>query len=191
MFIVQDVIVDDYIAYVKFTCDLNACKGGCCTIPGGRGAPLLDEEVAEIQRALPVVKKYLSPIHRQAVEIDGGIEGTIGNYTTSCIENKDCTFVYYDGAIARCVFEKAYFNDELKWQKPLSCHLFPVRILNFGGDVMRYEKLADCKPALVKGTAESIPLYKFLKDAIVRTYGLKWYEEFVSECEKLLKIESD
>ncbi len=191
MFIVQDVIVDERIAYIKFACNLFGCKGGCCTIPGGKGAPLLNEEVAKIQRALPIVKKYLSPSHRHAVEINGGIEGADDDYTTNCVENKDCTFVYYEGVVAKCAFEKAYFNNEIDWQKPLSCHLFPIRVSNFGGDVMRYERLEDCKPALIKGTEESIPLYKFLKDALVRTYGLKWYEEFRSECEKLLKNETD
>jgi hypothetical protein len=191
MFTVFNSIVDERIAYIKFKCDLNLCKGACCTLPGGRGAPLDDGEVEEIQKAIPVIKKYLSDRHLEEIQLNDGIEGYAGSFATSCIDNKDCVFVYYEDDTAKCAFEKAFFNNEISWRKPLSCHLFPIRISDFGGDVLRYEKIIECKPAIVKGKIDSTPLFEFLQDALIRKYGQKWYDEFKIVCVGNLKRESE
>lgn len=187
MFKVFDCIVDERIAYIKFKCDLVSCKGACCTLPGGRGAPLDDSEVAEIQKAIPVITKYLTDRQLEDIRLNDGIEGFTGNFVTACVENKDCIFVYYEDSIAKCAFEIAYFNNEIQWRKPISCHLFPIRISDFGGDVIRYEKITECKPAIYKGKADSVPLFDFLQEALVRKYGQKWYNEFKTACVSNLK----
>ena len=191
MFTVFNSIVDERIAYIKFKCDLNSCKGACCTLPGGRGAPLDDNEVAEIQKAIPVIKKYLSDRQLEEIRLSDGIEGYVGSFATSCIDHKDCVFVFYENDTAKCAFEKAFFNNEISWRKPISCHLFPIRISDFGGDVLRYEKIKECKPAIMKGKADSVPLFEFLQDALIRKYGKKWYDEFKIACVGNLKRESE
>jgi len=182
MFMVLGRIVDEKIAFLNFKCDLAACKGACCTLPGGRGAPLADDEIIEIQNAIPFIQKYLSQNQLEEIKLNYGIEGSTGNFATTCIDNKDCVFVVYDDGIAKCAFEKAYFNGEIKWRKPISCHLFPIRISDFGGDVLRYEKIPECKPAIVKGKTDAMPLHEFLSEALIRKYGNKWYEEFKAGC---------
>lgn len=189
MFEIENKIIDERIPYIKFLCDLEACKGGCCTLKGGKGAPLEDSEIAEVENALCVVKKYLGTRSLQEIEKNKGIEGSPGNFTTGCIDNKDCVFVYYDKDIAKCAFERGYLNKEISWRKPISCHLFPIRIANFGGEVVRFENIAECKPAIVKGKTNDIPLYVFLRDALIRKYGPHWYELFREYCE--LKLESE
>ena len=191
MFTVFNSIVDERIAYIKFKCDLNSCKGACCTLPGGRGAPLDDNEVAEIQKAIPVIKKYLPDRQLEEIRLNGGIEGYVGSFATSCIDNKDCVFVFYENDTAKCAFEKAFFNNEISWRKPISCHLFPIRVSDFGGDVLRYEKIKECKPAIAKGKVDSTLLFEFLQDALIRKYGKKWYDEFKSACVGNVKRESE
>lgn len=191
MFVIENKIIDERIPYIKFSCDLDGCKGGCCTLKGGKGAPLTDSEIIEIESAIPVVKKYLEAKSLKEIENNNGIEGLPGNFTTGCIDNKDCVFVYFDGDIAKCVFEKAYFNNEISWRKPISCHLFPIRIADFGGEVVRFEKISECKPAIVNGKKNDILLYDFLRDALIRKYGEQWYKLFRENCELHFKLESE
>ena len=93
-------------------------------------------------------------------------------------------FVYYEEGIARCSLEKAYMNGETQWRKPLSCHLFPIRVAKNTATLLRYEKISECAGAKIKGRREDIPMYEFLKDPLVRKYGEEWYEKFRSECER-------
>lgn len=185
MFTILDNIADDALATVKFACDLGACKGACCTMPGGRGAPLGESEVAEIEAAIPHALKYLPERNRRIIERDGAVEGKPGDYATRCINNRDCVFVYYDNDVAKCAIEKAHFNGEVAFRKPLSCHLFPIRIDQiFDAGYLRYEKISECSQALENGERKGVPLYRFLKDALVRAYGKKFYNELVAQIEK-------
>ncbi len=191
MFSIGNKIVDERIPYIKFSCNLEVCKGVCCTVKGGKGAPLADFEVYEIQNGLPEVIKYLPEKSLKIIQENSGIEGYSGNYTTSCIEDKDCVFVYYEDDIAKCAFEKAFLDGKIEFRKPISCHLFPIRVSNFGGDVIRFEKFIECKPALIKGQVEDIPLYIFLKEALIRAFGEAWYQKFKEICESKLKISKE
>lgn len=184
MFVVGEAVIDEEVAHARFSCDLAQCKGACCTLPGGRGAPLLDSEVAELQTAYPVVEKYLSEEHRRAAARDGLFEGLPGGYSTVCVNDRDCVFVYYEGGIARCSLEKAYLNGETAWRKPISCHLFPLRVSSDAMEIVRYEKLPECSPARGLGNSSNLPLYDFLKDALVRRFGETWYEDFRAECRR-------
>ncbi|MFA6455891.1 MAG: DUF3109 family protein, partial [Bacteroidota bacterium] len=134
--------MDESIAETKFACDLNACKGACCTFPGGRGAPLTDEEVKTITEVFPVIEEYLPVEHRIAIGRYGMVDGGPGNYATQCVDGKACVFVYFDGDIAKCVFERAFYEKKITWQKPISCHLFPVRIRKDGTEI-HYEYFSE------------------------------------------------
>lgn len=182
MFLIQETIVDGPIATTKFACDLGRCNGACCTIPGGRGAPLRDSELDEIREAFPAVKKYLSQEHLQTIEERGLFEGRPGNYTTTCVENRACVFVTFENGIAKCSFEKAYLQNEIGWRKPISCHLFPIRVDEGNQTRLRYEFLAECSPALERGDREGVYLSDFLNEALTRAFGQEWYEEFSNHC---------
>jgi hypothetical protein len=182
MFSVRDTTIDTSIAVAKFGCDLAQCRGGCCTMPGPRGAPLLEEEIEEIQKAFPVIRKYLSEEHLGVIEARGVVERFGGENTTTCVDHRACVFVTYENGIAKCAFEKAFFNKETSWRKPISCHLFPIRVDRGFHDHLRYESIPECVPALRRGENERLYLSDFLRDALVRLYGEEWFREFTAAC---------
>jgi hypothetical protein len=175
MFVVGDIAVDGAAQDLRFACDLRRCRGACCTWPGDRGAPLRDDELTEIDNAFPLVRKYLSQKSLEAIALNGLYEGPEGNHATTCVGNSECVFVAWENGIAKCAFEKAYQAGEIAWRKPLSCHLFPLQVVDFGGDILRYRRIAECDPALLRGNREGIRLLEFLTDALVRVYGEEWY----------------
>ena len=180
-------LIDPKIPRSRFACDLSKCKGACCTMPGQRGAPLLDEEVEEIEKAYPVIKKYLSFRHKDTIEERGLIQGRKGDYTTQVVDRQACVFAYFDGDIAKCAFERAFIEGELTWRKPISCHLFPIRVGQGSPVSLRYEEITECKPAISKGEAENMPLPEFLKVSLSRAFGEAWYDEFVAYCRTQLE----
>lgn len=178
MFTIINAVADNAIGSVQFSCDLKACHGACCTMPGGRGAPLLDSEVELIEQAIPAALPYLSPEHSLAIAAFGAVEGEQGDYATTCLDERDCVFVYREEGIAKCAIERAYFNGETNFRKPISCHLFPIRVEElFGATYLRYEKINECRPALVKGRQQGLPLYQFLQDALTRAFGPEFYAQ--------------
>lgn len=185
MFIIGEAVIEESIAHERFACDLGQCKGACCTLPGGRGAPLEDSETEELERVFPHVKKYLSLKHRLVVEELGLFEGSPGTFATTCIEEKDCVFVFYEGGVAKCAIETAHDRGEVAWRKPLSCHLFPIRVSESRGERLRYSKITECNSAVKHGKREGIPLYEFLAAALIRKFGDKWYQDFLVECRRL------
>ena len=185
MFVIDEILVDEQIAHTRFACDLASCHGACCTLEGGKGAPLEDEEVDEIQRALPVVLPLLSQRNQNIIMQYGAVEGSTGEFTTRCIDEKDCVFVFYEGIIARCALEKAYFEKKTSWRKPVSCHLFPIRVNKTGGMRVRYERIDECSSAIEHGVEHNIPLSGFVKDALVKKFGEEWYQKFLSACQTL------
>jgi len=176
-------LIGDDIARVMFACDLARCKGACCTMPGARGAPLREEELEEIEKAYPAVRKYLSFRHKDTIEERGLVQGRKGDYTTQVVQNQACVFAFFENGIAKCAFEKAYQNNEIGWRKPISCHLFPIRVSQGEPDRLRFEGIAECQPAIDRGTKEQTWLSEFLRDPLSRAYGENWYEEFQKYCE--------
>ncbi len=186
MFIIGEARIDDEVAHTSFCCDLHACKGACCCIEGGRGAPLEDDEVLEIQKAYPAIKQFLSEQSIRVIETSGLFEGTPGDFVTPCIEERDCVYVHYDAAgIARCSFERGFQENLIDWRKPLSCHLFPVRIRKYGNDHIRYEQIGECEGGRRFGEQKNIPLSDFLKESLTRKYGETWYKKFKTHCDSL------
>ncbi|MEX1139293.1 MAG: DUF3109 family protein [Bacteroidota bacterium] len=180
---IQEISIDPAIPAIHFRCNTERCKGACCTLPGGKGAPLLNSEVAELQRAAPAATKYLNERHRDAIEEQGICEGGLGDFVTTCVDDEACVFVSFENGIARCSLEMAWLNGESDWRKPLSCHLFPLRIDRGLQEHLRYEHLDHCAPALEEGVAgKGVPLADFLREPLVRAYGEAWYAEFLEYC---------
>ena len=182
MFIIGEAVIDDAVGEASFCCDLKECKGACCTLPGGRGAPLEDDEVLELQKAYPNAKQYLTQRNREIIEHQGMVEGSPGNFATTCIDNKDCVFVYFEGDVAKCSLERAYEEGKTDWKKPISCHLFPIRIRRFEKDFLRYEEIPECQAGRDLGMNKQIKVADFLKEPLIRKYGKEWYRSFIHYC---------
>ncbi len=173
--LIDNVVVRDEIHSQKFICDLEECKGACCTIESEFGAPLLEEEIPLIEENYAEVEKYLPENHKEAINTNGFYEEKYGELVIRSVNNKACVFVYYENDIAKCSLEKAYSDGKSSFKKPISCHLFPIRISDFGGDVLRYEKANECIYAEKKGDEENTYVYEFCKEPLTRKYGGKWY----------------
>lgn len=189
MFPIINIHIDKNIATKNFVCDLNECKGGCCTSPGGRGAPLLDSEVELIKSSIDSTLDFLPELNKKIIFGAGAIEGSRGNYATRCVNKRDCVFVYYDEfKVAKCSIEKAFFDGKTNFRKPISCHLFPIRIeKTLSGTTFRFEEIDECNAAIKLGEKLQVPLFEYLKDALIRGYGEEFYHEFKKSCENLKK----
>ena len=174
---VKDIMVRNEIADTPFICDLNKCKGACCTFESKYGAPLMQDEIGKIDGILDIVMHYLTQRNIDEIEENGFFIEEDGELLISSIDNKECVFVYYDNGIAKCSIEKAFVEGKTDFKKPISCHLFPIRISDFGGDVLRFEKFEECKPALEKGAGEKVTVAEFCEEALERHYGKQWYSE--------------
>ncbi|HPD33133.1 MAG TPA: DUF3109 family protein [Candidatus Kapabacteria bacterium] len=167
--------IDDNIFSSSFACDLEHCKGACCTFYGIDGAPLQESEIEEIAKNLDAAKEYLSQTSIKYIDNYGfAKKGLSGELTTQCINYRDCVFVYYEGDIAKCAIEKAYVEGKSSFRKPISCHLFPVRVYD---DSIYYEKIIECEPGQEKGQQENIQLIDFLAEPIERKFGKEFYNK--------------
>ena len=175
---IQDVQVNTEIADTPFLCDLVRCKGACCTLESSYGAPLKKEEIGKIDGILNQVRSYLPEISREEIDKNGYYEEKDGELYIRSIDNRECVFVHFQNGIAKCSMEKAFNEGKTDFKKPISCHLFPIRNSNFGGDVLRYEKIEECDPALEKGALESVTIAEFCEESLQRNFGEKWYSEF-------------
>jgi hypothetical protein len=173
---IEDVLINREIVETKFACDLKKCKGACCTIESDYGAPLLSEEISLIENSFDEAKKYLSSEHLAVIEKEGFHETRDGEIMTRSFNNRACVFVYFENEIALCSLEKVYLEGKTKFRKPISCHLFPIRISNFGGEVLRYDKFTECNPALIKGEELDITIADICKDSLIRKYGENWFK---------------
>lgn len=189
MFEVENVLVSDEIVETRFACNLAACKGACC-VQGASGAPLEPDEREILEEMYPKVKKYLSRKAIATIEKDGVWEEAAKNhFVTTCVDDEECVFVTYDGPVAKCSLQKAYFKKEIDFPKPISCHLFPVRVSNHGGgDVLNYEEISICTPAVANGNRQGVALADFLQDPLTRKYGSAWYATFKELCDERREI---
>ncbi len=172
---IDGVLVEEAILDSPFLCDVSRCKGACCTIEGGSGAPLLDEEVAEIEASTPATLEYLDRRSRAILKKRPGYLGREGAFETVCIDDRDCVFVFYDGDVAKCALERAWLDGKSEFRKPLSCHLFPIRVVDFGQDYLYYEHATECRPAIENGRKNGVKLAGMAREALERAYGTAWY----------------
>lgn len=176
MILLDNILLDEQILTQSFACDLKQCKGACCTTKGGAGAPLRDEEIELIESATPAALEYLTPRSATYIQTHGWYEGSPGEYATQCINDRDCVFVFYEGDIARCALERAYFEGNATFRKPLSCHLFPIRVADFGGTYLYYEEFSECTPALTEGKQTGQVVLDTAREALQRAFGEEWVE---------------
>jgi hypothetical protein len=184
MILIDKILVDEEISTSHFSCDLTKCKGACCTFPGEYGAPVLREEIEQMKKSLPSAMEYLSEKSKAVISRDGFVEGSDDIYHTVCINKKDCVFVYYSGDIALCSLEKAFIEGKTDFRKPVSCHLFPIRVSDFGGTHLYYQKISECNPAINNGKKNDLKIYQSVKDALIRSFGEEWYNKYVELIKK-------
>ena len=162
-----------------FLCDILKCKGACC-IEGDSGAPLTDEESILIEQEYTSFKEYLPRKHKKEIEKQGhSVIDSDGDLVTPLVNDRQCAYSFYnDQGILRCAIEKAHTEGKTELRKPISCHLFPIRITEYKRfDAVNYQELDICKPGRECGASKKIPLYKFLKEPLIKKYGEKWYKE--------------
>lgn len=176
---IDDIIVSFDIFKEKFCCNIDACKGECC-IEGDAGAPLEDEEVGLLEKVLPVIWDDLSPEAKAVINRQGVCyRDEEGDLVTSIVNGKDCVFTCYDDkGYCLCAIEKAFREGRTDFYKPVSCHLYPIRVDNYPSfKALNYHRWNVCKAATLLGQKENIPVYKFLKEPLIRKFGQAWYEE--------------
>jgi hypothetical protein len=181
MIVIDDVIVSDEVLDEQFVCDLNHCKGGCC-VDGDAGAPLMDEELGHLNASMDLIKPGLSKEGLAVINEAGHyVYDRQFGWVTPTIQHKMCAYGYVDEkGIVKCGIEKAYNDGLIPWRKPLSCHLFPIRTKmshDQAHEYVNYEPRQDlCKAGCSLGKRLKVPVYVFLKDALIRKYGEAFYE---------------
>lgn len=176
MILIDDKIVSDDLLEENFVCDLNACKGACC-VEGDTGAPLEESELKILDDIYEKVKPYLMPQGIEVLNKERYMwEEEDGKYKTTLIENGPCAYVNYDNGVAVCGIEKAYLDGKIDFKKPVSCHLYPVRISKKKDfEAVNYERWSICKAACKNGNKLKVPVFIFVKDALIRKYGAEFY----------------
>lgn len=206
MLIVKDCIVSDHLADLCFACDLAKCKGACC-VEGDSGAPLREEEVVELEKVLPVVLPYMTERGRETVERVGvAVRDKDGDLGTPLVDGKECAFVTWtDDGTALCAIELRMRNEKLgmtagansssliphsSFIKPVSCHLYPVRVEEYGEfTAVNYHEWEVCRCAVAKDNPNRKPLYEYLKEPLIRRFGQEWYDELLEEVRRVKKQE--
>ena len=186
---IDDVVVSLDVFREKFLCDLSACKGQCC-IEGDAGAPVELDEVAQLEEVLSVIWNDLSPEAREVINQQGVVYTDCeGDLVTSIVNGKDCVFTCYDRqGGCYCAIEKAYREGRCSFYKPVSCHLYPIRVGDYGPyKAVNYHRWEVCKAAVLLGKKENLPLYQFLKEPLIRKFGEAWYHELEEAAEELKK----
>ena len=184
---IDDVVVSLDVLREKFLCNLDVCKGECC-IEGDAGAPVEEDEVEQLEAVLPVIWDDLSPEARAVIDKQGVVYvDDEGDLVTSIVNGKDCVFTCYDEkGCCFCAIEKAYRAGKTTFYKPVSCHLYPIRVGDFGQyKAINYHRWDVCKAAVLLGEKENLPVYKFLKEPLIRKFGQAWYDELADAAEEL------
>ena len=179
MFQLGKTIVSEDIIEKDFLCNLSACKGACC-IDGDAGAPLEDSETKILEDIYPKVKPFLRKEGIEAIEKQGVFITTeFGDFETPLINNADCAYVIFDKkGTALCAIEEAYNQGVVSWKKPVSCHLYPIRVKDYSEfSAVNYDKWEICDDACTLGKELQVPIYKFVKKALIRKFGEDWYAE--------------
>ncbi|MEJ0032596.1 MAG: DUF3109 family protein [Bacteroidota bacterium] len=186
---VGEVLVSDDIKTVEFVCHLEKCKGACC-VEGDLGAPLENDELQAMKDIQSEVKPYLTEEGRKAIEAQGPyVFDEDGDYSTPTIAGRECAYAHYDlQGVLKCGIEQAYLDGKIGFRKPISCHLYPIRITKKREfEAVNYHKWSICSAACSHGKALKVPLYKFLREPLVRKYGQQWYDELVIALESETK----
>ena len=180
MIAIGDTIVSFDVFNEQFLCDIASCKGACC-IEGDSGAPLSLEEVAILEDILPQVWDDLSEASKKVIETQGVAYADVeGEMVTSIVNGRECVFTYQENGVCNCAIEKAYNEGKISFQKPVSCHLYPIRVQKYKQfTAVNYHKWSICQDACVLGKRQKLRLYQFAKAPLIRKFGKEWYDELV------------
>ena len=188
---IDDTLVSLDLIERSFLCDLSHCKGQCC-VEGDSGAPLEPGEEEELKRVLPEIWNDLLPEARTVIQSQGvAYTDPDGDRVTSIVGDKNCVFTCYDtDGVCKCAIEKAYREGRVSFYKPISCHLYPVRITQYKTfQAVNYHRWDVCKAAELLGKKEQVPVYQFLKEPLIRKFGQAWYDA-LDECAQEWKKQS-
>ena len=187
---IEDKLISEDIFSEEFVCNLSKCKGACC-VEGDMGAPLDKEETEILDKIFSKVKPFLTPEGVQAIEEQGtwAIDPNDGNFVTPLVNNNECAYVTYDeNGITKCGIEKAYEAGVVDWQKPISCHLYPIRVDQYTTfQALNYHEWKICSDACELGKELQVPVYKFLKTPLIRKYGEEFYNVLSEAAEEYYK----
>jgi hypothetical protein len=178
MIIIENTLVSDELFSEQFTCDLSACKGACC-VEGSSGAPLEEAELQILEDIYDEVKPFLRKEGIEAIEKQGFfVVDQDGDYTTPLVNDRECAYVTFDNdGTAKCGIEQAHRQQKVHWAKPISCHLYPIRLKQLKDfDALNYHKWHICAPACDCGAKFKMPVFRFCKTALVRKYGTEYYD---------------
>jgi hypothetical protein len=176
---IQDKVVSTQIFEKQFVCDLTACKGACC-VEGDAGAPIDDKEIEIVERDLEAIKPFMRPEGIAEVEKSGVFYVDSDNSkVTTLVNEKECAFVFFDDqGITKCAIEAAHKAGKTEFKKPISCHLYPIRVKQFSDfTALNYSHWNICEPACACGESLNVPVYRFLKEPIERAFGVSFFEE--------------
>lgn len=179
MFLIQNTLVSLDVLEKEFCCDLDKCRG-CCCIEGDAGAPISDEEVKQVEQILPLLLPHMTKQAREVVAKQGiSYLDPSGERVTSIVNDKDCVFARTDhNGWCYCLIEKAYNDGRIPFKKPISCHLYPIRLTKVGNYTgVEYHRWDICHCARQLGKKLHTPLYQFLREPLIRRFGQEWYNE--------------
>lgn len=181
------ILITDEVIEEEFVCNIGKCKGACC-VEGDLGAPLEKEELAIFREIYEDVKPYLSEKGIEEIEKQGlYLKDWEDDWSTPVIDGKECVYAIYDkDNVLQCGIELAYNDGKINYKKPISCHLYPIRITKLQAyDALNYDRWSICSDACTLGQELKVPVYKFLKDPLIRKYGEKWYNDLCEMVEQL------
>lgn len=184
---IEDTIISLDLLDEMFCCNLSRCKGICC-VEGESGAPVEREELAMLEKVLPSVWDDLSPDARKIIEKQGvAYLDEEGEYVTSIVNGKDCVFTCHtENGTCICAIEKAYRNGKTDFYKPVSCHLYPIRVSKYKDfKAVNYHRWSVCRPAVHSGKEKGMRIYEFLKIPLIRKFGEEWYRQLCIVAETL------
>ncbi len=186
MFLIQNTLVSLDVLEKEFCCDLETCRG-CCCIEGDAGAPVTDEELKQIKALLPELLPQMTKEAREVLETQGlSYLDPSGEQVLSIVNGKDCIFARTDHrGWTYCLIEKAYHAGKIDFKKPISCHLYPIRLTRVGEMTgLEYHRWDICHCARMLGKKQHIPLYRFLREPLIRRFGQAWYDELCLTAEE-------
>jgi hypothetical protein len=187
---IHDTIISLDVLEESFLCDLSACKGICC-VEGDSGAPVEEAEIAQLEAVLPAVWDDLAPEARAIIEKQGVVYwDKDGDCVTSIVEGSNCVFTCYDEkGCCRCAIEKACREGKTDFYKPVSCHLYPIRVTEYKGfRAVNYHRWNVCQASIILGKKEGVKVYQFLKEPLIRKFGEEWYKYLCQVAKEYLSL---
>lgn len=188
---IGEKIISRELFEMHFICHLEKCEGNCCVF-GDSGAPLEEEEAANLSGGLETILPFLRAEGKRAAREQGAWVIDMENEkVTPLVGREECAYAVFEDGIARCAIEQAYDEGAISFRKPVSCHLYPIRVTKLKqGIALNYHQWSICEPARILGKKEGLPVFRFLKDPLIRVYGEEFYEELEIVYRELIEKKS-